>query len=121
MNNHNQTVGRWGEDIAAKYLQAKGYRIYLRNFRAMRGEIDIIATRGNMRVFVEVKSGNSERFGPPEERIHLRKQRQLFRIANLFINIDKKWEGDYRFDVVIVDGNSRSYEIRHYENAFTRF
>ena len=121
MTQHNQTVGKWGEDIAAQYLLDDGYRIIKRNFRALRGEIDIIAQKGNQRVFVEVKSGNSRKYWLPEERVTSRKQQQLYRIAGLYIQYDQVWQGEYRFDVIVVDGHSGKYDIRHYENAFIRF
>jgi len=118
LSEYRKKFGSWGEDIAVEYLQEKGFTIITRNFRALRGEIDIIARDGNTIVFVEVKTGNSKKYGPPEERVTRGKQRQLYRIAQAFIQQTNIPDVDYRFDVVIVDGNSNSYEIRYYPQAF---
>ncbi|NIS37786.1 YraN family protein, partial [Candidatus Saccharibacteria bacterium] len=69
-------------------------------------------------VFVEVKAGSSDKFGPPEERITRAKQRQLYKIASAFIQQNPQLEVDYRFDAVIIDGTPNQYKIRHYRNAF---
>jgi len=118
MKGYRKKFGEWGEDIAVQYLVEKGFTILMRNFRAERGEIDIIAREGDYVVFVEVKTGNSDKFGPPEERITRSKQRQLYKIASHFIQQNPEFEVDYRFDAVIIDGHPGRYEIRHYPNAF---
>jgi putative endonuclease len=118
MPTSRKKFGAWGEDIAVRYLLEKGFSILMRNFCAERGEIDIIAREGDCVVFVEVKTGRSDKFGPPEERITRSKQRQLYKIASHFIQQNPDLEVDYRFDAVIIDGEPGHYEIRHYPNAF---
>ena len=118
MPKSRKAFGDWGEDIAEQYLEKKGFAILRRNFRAERGEIDIIAQKKDCIVFVEVKTGNSDKFGPPEERISMSKRRQLYKIANAYIQDNPMPDVDYRFDAVIVDGTQHKHEIRHYENAF---
>ena len=115
---YRQLLGRRGEEIAENYLTGKGYRILHRNFRASRGEIDLIAVRGKTVVFVEVKSGRSTSFGEAEYRVTPAKQRQLYRIARVFLDISKyPWE-DCRFDVVAVELQGPKPRLRHIENAF---
>lgn len=114
--------GKWGEDVAARYLAGKGFRILFRNWRAERGDIDIIAMDDDCLVFVEVKSGWSEQYGPPELRITRSKKRQLYKLATLFIQAAEEYHLEnesYRFDVVVVDGPQTHYEIRHYPHAFS--
>lgn len=118
MPKDKKAFGDWGEEIAVKYLEKKGFAIMHRNFRAERGEIDIIAREKDCIVFVEVKTGNSDKFGPPEERISISKRRQLYKIANAYIQNNPTPDVDYRFDAVIVDGTPYKHEIRYYENAF---
>ncbi len=118
MSHYRKEFGDWGEDIAVKFLLENGFTILMRNFRAARGEIDIIAREKNCIVFVEVKTGNSHKYGPPEERITPAKQRQLYKIANQFIAENPKLDCDFRFDAVIIDGSRERHEIRHYRNAF---
>jgi putative endonuclease len=113
--------GKWGETIAREYLEKKKYKIISTNWRAERGDIDIIAIDNSCLVFVEVKSGYTEKFGPPELRITHGKKRQLYKLASLFLEKmqDSEIKNDsYRFDAVIVDGYPDNFKIRHYENAF---
>jgi putative endonuclease len=118
MPKDKKAFGKWGEDIAERYLQTLGFSIIIRNYRAERGEIDIIAQDKDCTVFVEVKTGNSDKYGPPEERISIPKRRQLYKIASAYIQENPGQELDYRFDAVIVDGTPQKHEIRHYKNAF---
>ena len=62
---HNE-LGKWGEDLAAAYLEQKGYTIMERDWKSGRRDIDIIARDGNIVVFVEVKTRRSSVFGEPE-------------------------------------------------------
>ena len=114
-------MGKWAEDTAAQYLEKKSFKILFRNWRAERGDIDIIALDKQYLVFVEVKGGLSQKYGPPELRITASKKRQLYKLATLFIASSNELNlpnTNYRFDAVIVDGNRQNYKIRHYENAF---
>ena len=58
----NELIGRWGERLAAEYLQKKHYRIVGANYRCRMGEIDLIAEKGRYIVFVEVKLRTSSAF-----------------------------------------------------------
>jgi len=121
MQQSTAEIGKWVEDIAAQFLESKNYQILFRNWRAGRGDIDIIALADNFIVFVEVKGGSSKLFGAPELRITPAKKRQLYKLASLFLTEVENYHiphDHYRFDVVIVDGNPSKYDIRHYENAF---
>ena len=121
MLNRQQKFGLASESLAVDVLKESGYRILARNYRTKMGEIDIIARDGDTIVFVEVKSGQRQSRGAPEARIGRRKQRQLYRIANGYIQSHPGWRGDYRFDAVIIDGRGGGRRIRHYENAFYLF
>ena len=115
-------IGQWAEKIAADYITEKGYEILYTNWRAERGDIDIIARNDSFLVFVEVKGGSSEKFGPPELRITEAKKRQVYKLATLFLaeNEDSDLGNqNHRFDVVVVDGTESKFTIRHYENAFS--
>ena len=52
---NNGTLGAWGEEKAAEFLQKKGYRILARNYRVRTGELDLVAETESFLVFVEVK------------------------------------------------------------------
>jgi putative endonuclease len=62
-----------GERLAAEHLARAGYRIVARNVRADRVEIDLVAARGALVVFVEVKTRAARGFGAPEEAVDARK------------------------------------------------
>ena len=103
MLNHNQDIGRLGEDYAASHLEKGGYKIICRNYRAGRfGEIDIIAVENTTLVFVEVKTRISARFGNPEEAITPRKLRTLQKAALYFGTMYPEAPEARRVDVVSV-------------------
>jgi putative endonuclease len=115
----NQETGSRGEDLACSHLEAKGYRIVERNYRAGKGEIDLIAWLGDqLLVFIEVKTRANESFGGPEEAVTRRKQHVLMRTAGAYMEaIGYEWA--VRFDVVaIIMKNGQVREIRHHEDAF---
>src|SRR2546429_5774086 len=68
--------GALGEEAAADLLRSGGYRIVARNHRCPRGEIDLIAEKGELLVFVEVRTRATGAFGGPEETVNQRKQRR---------------------------------------------
>lgn len=100
--------GQSGEDLAALFLQSKGYEIIVRNWRAgnsLRGEVDCIAwlTVGRTKVlcFIEVKTRASNAGGAPQEAVTPSKQRQLSRLANAYVSTHDI-ATPCRFDVVEV-------------------
>lgn len=95
-------LGAYGENVAAEYLHAHGYRILTRNWRCRHGEIDIIAATGSTVVFVEVKTRTGTRFGAPAEAVTPAKLGRVRRLASSWLaNQDQGWE-QVRFDVLSV-------------------
>lgn len=114
-----KTFGKFGEDVAAKFLEAAGYTIVTRNFRIRSAEIDIIAQIDDVIVFVEVKARSSIRHGLPSEAVNLRKQRKIIEAAGVFLQNDTYSECACRFDVVEVYLRGEHVEtVNHIENAF---
>ena len=74
-------LGRQGEECAAVFLAAAGYRVVERNWRCAQGEIDVVAEIGGEVVFVEVKTRSGTRFGHPFEAITVAKLARLRRLA----------------------------------------
>ena len=114
----NQTLGRWGEETAARYLTARGYRILERNLRTPYGEIDLVARQGGQLVFVEVKTRTSHAFGYPEEAVTRRKQAHLLAAARHYLQDHPEQFADWRVDVVAVYRPAADLppEITHFEN-----
>lgn len=113
-----QSLGRWGEDRATEYLQAKGYEILGRNIRTEYGEIDLLARQGATLVFIEVKARSSQVYGHPEESVSIMKQKHMADAAESYLQNHPELDGDWRLDVIAV--TRRLYqapEIIHVENA----
>jgi len=110
-------LGDKGEDIAARFLRKKGYRIIKRNYKTPSGEIDIIARDGDAVVFVEVKTRKGKLFGKPEEAVDRRKQKKIINTAFQFL-IGMEEIPPARFDIVSIFIRGREKEIDHIENAF---
>ena len=103
MTTERQRLGQAGEAVAARFLEARGYRIVARNVRADRVEMDIVARRGPLLVFVEVKSRASLRGGSAAEAVDARKQRRLRHGARAWLAtrpIEARGSRRTRFDVV---------------------
>ncbi|MEA4882135.1 MAG: YraN family protein [Clostridia bacterium] len=100
MNLHE--IGMAGEDLAAEYLIAKGYRILERNMRIGHLEIDILACDRDTLAVVEVKTRLSSLFGRAEEQISKRKRQALIRCAQSIWASCPGW--NVRVDVVAIAG-----------------
>lgn len=114
--------GRWGEEVAARHLKAKGWEIAGRNVRyGARLELDLVGVERGTVVFVEVKTREDERFGRPFSAVDGGKRRRMARAASRFLR-EGGWRlGDrVRFDVVEVVGREGAggETVRHIENAF---
>ena len=119
MTGTRQALGRWGEDLAAAYLQQRGMVILERNFRGKRGEVDIIARDGDDLVFVEVKTRSSCTFGTPQEAVNRRKQQQIIHLAEIYLQSHPS-RLQPRFDVVAVTAAPHAEPlVEHLPNAFT--
>ena len=120
--NARQQFGRAAEEVAARYLTRSGWLLLGRNVRVGRGELDIIARRGGVLAFVEVKARRSARCGAPEDAVSWHKRRQVARLAELWLAA-RPWalRGvlDVRFDVIAVDAASQPPSVRHLAGAFT--
>ncbi len=115
---HNkQYVGIRGEDIACKYLQENGFQVLERNYKTRYAEMDIVASKDDELVFVEVRTKTDERFGSPEETIKKDKTRRLKRGAAGYAQ-SKNYEEQYRIDLVCIVLNDKGEieRIAHYED-----
>ncbi len=124
--NKNQSLGRWGEAEARRYLESKGYAIIAQNVRTPYGEIDIIArlpaaslAAPACLVFVEVKTRASASLGKPEISVNRRKQAHLLASIQYFMQNRPSEAIDWRLDVLAIEGANGSDAplITHFENA----
>ncbi|HEX6423775.1 MAG TPA: YraN family protein [Acidimicrobiales bacterium] len=82
---HRQRLGARGEQLAADWYVARGYRLVARNWRCREGELDLVVARDGELVFCEVKTRSSDRFGTPAEAVTPAKQRRLRVLAARFL------------------------------------
>jgi putative endonuclease len=115
-----KSLGRRGEDAAARFLRSLGYVIVARGHRDKIGEIDLIAVDGRTVVFVEVKTRTGDQKGTPAEAVDLDKQRRLTRLAAAYLKRHDLLECKARFDVVAVTwpARNRKPQIAHIKDAF---
>ena len=111
--------GNQGEALATAYLKQHGFKILENNYRTVGGEIDIIAQKGDVLSFIEVKTAARPNFGEPQTWVTRKKQRQIIRIARAYLNHHKNTMAAPRFDVVTVDLTSSKPKIGLIEAAFS--
>ena len=112
---HNE-LGRWGEDLAVKYLERKGYTILERDWKSGHRDIDIIARTAEELVFVEVKTRSSDDFGAPWEAVGYHKLQRLQSAINHYLHY-RDIDLPVRFDVISVIATDPSHpEIEHIED-----
>ncbi|MBP7204955.1 MAG: YraN family protein [Candidatus Cloacimonetes bacterium] len=110
-----------GEDLAAKFLEKKGYTILRRNYRAKTGEIDIIATHEDVLVFVEVKTRSKHSIRQALMNVSHTKRKRISLTAQRYIIQEPDCvKTRIRFDIIVLlyFSNTDSYQIEHLEDAF---
>lgn len=118
-----RSLGYQGEELAAKYLQSKGYRILERNYFTPYGEIDLIACSELPHdkpciVFVEVKMRRNRQFGFPETSITPKKLNHLVRACQEYLQKHSIEDFDWQIDVVSIEiGENSRVNIHHIENV----
>jgi putative endonuclease len=116
MNNSTKVTGNKGEEAVAQWLQKEGFTLLEQNFTVRQGEVDIIASKDELVVFVEVKTRKNQYF-PLSQVITPSKQRKIITAAKMYLMRQHFIDKVYRFDVALVtEGNS--YQIDYVPNAF---
>jgi putative endonuclease len=121
-------TGRLGERVATRYLERNGYRLVERNYRTREGEIDLIASRGTMLVFCEVKAlrvGSTRGPSHPLEGVGPAKRRQVRRIARSWLAERQATRSrpagrEIRFDAIgiLLSSAGEVQRLEHVEGAF---
>lgn len=115
-----KTLGYSGENLAEKYLMNKGYKILDKNFTVHGGEIDIVAQKDKILVFVEVKTRTSDSFGEGNESVDRHKKKRILYTIQRYI--DSKImhpDPDFRLDIVEIELYPESNKIKninHFED-----
>lgn len=113
---HNE-LGKWGENLAAEYLQEKGYEILERDWKSGHHDLDIVAKEDDTLVVVEVKTRRNRLFGDPEEAINYKKRMSLQSAINHYVK-SHLTNAYVRFDIISIVGNIGSLpEIVHIKDV----
>ncbi len=121
MPSPKRKIGDIGEEVAVKYLETKGFRILERNYLRKWGEIDIVAEKGDLLSFIEVKSVSREpgQGHRPEENVHYRKVQRLRRAIQTYL-LDRKIKESqkWQFDLICVylDEVNKKAKVEMLEN-----
>jgi putative endonuclease len=114
---NNLDLGNKGENWAADLLVQKGFEILARNYRYKKAEIDIIACKDKLLVFVEVKTRTNIAYGEPEAAVNVSKIDLIKQAAEEYIH-QLNWFYDIRFDIISIYIHQHKREITHFEDAF---
>jgi putative endonuclease len=116
---YRQALGRWGEDVALRFLEAQGFALIHRNYRTPDGEIDLIMKDRDQLVMVEVKTRKNTDFGLPEDAITDEKMENITSAAEWFLQQNPEDCENWRIDVVSIIGTPTSGEpqIDWFENV----
>lgn len=106
-------IGESGERQALEYLVKNNFKILAKNYRYGKAEIDIICTRDQTLVFVEVKKRKNSTYGYPETFVSSNQQKQIIRAADHYIYATD-WHDNIRYDVIAITGD----QLYHIEDAF---
>jgi putative endonuclease len=114
-----KALGDRGEELAARLLERTGWAVTHRNFRMGRKEIDLVARRGEVVAFVEVKTRAGPGYGHPLEAITWKKRREIQQVAAAWIDRFGAPDDVYRFDAVAVTVlPGRAPLVEHVEDAW---
>lgn len=112
----SKELGQEGEQLAADYLKKNGWHILEMNYRYRRFEIDLIASKKNYLIFVEVKARTNTAFGLPEQYVDDKKAENIMAAADHYLH-EIDWKGNIRFDIISII-KKKTMELEHIEDAF---
>jgi len=112
-------LGKFGEDLACRELERRGYAILARRYRRQGGEIDVIARDGATIAFVEVKARDGQNFGEAAEAVTWIKRRRMADIALDFVVRNRLTGCPCRFDVVTIQVGTSDPVVEVFQNAFS--
>jgi putative endonuclease len=114
-----QLLGLRGERIAIAFLTSCGWAVEAHRFKLGRHDLDLVIRKGKMVAFVEVKTRRSATCGAAVESVSRRKQRDIARVASVWILRHGRPDDEYRFDVLAVqDAPGGKPVIEHITDAW---
>lgn len=116
---HNQRIGKFGEILAKNYLIKHGYKIIDANIKLSYQELDLIALKDNIVVFIEVKTRISQFYGPAENAFQFTKLQRFRRGMEMYMSHKNLPAEEVRADLITVDIDhiKETAKIRHYKDV----
>lgn len=119
MRTNRTSVGKFGEELARRYLRKKKFNIVDHNFRCPLGEIDLVVRKDKAFRFVEVKYRRTEDFGLPQDSVVKRKQRRIRNAAIIWLkNRYLPMDSEIHFDVLAITEQRNKRKIEYIQDAF---
>jgi putative endonuclease len=107
-----QQLGRLGEELARRRLEALGYVVLATNYRAKSGEIDLVAEHEDTLVFIEVRTRRGGGYGLPEESLSPKKRSNMVDAAQQYLEANEAEDRQWRIDLVAVEMDPNGRLIR---------
>ncbi|MBU1131776.1 YraN family protein [Patescibacteria group bacterium] len=118
MKGFRKKLGAWGEELARKYFEEKGYEFVASNWQKKSGEIDLICRKENEIVFVEVKTRTTPAFGWGEDAVTKKKKEKISQTMDFFLLENENYNGFFpRFDILVVEIFSLRPRFVHFEDV----
>lgn len=116
--NHNQTIGKFGEILAKNYLIRHGYKVVDVNVKLSYQELDIVARKHGLTIFIEVKTRISQIYGSAENAFAFTKSERFRRGIEMFIKNNRMSADDIRADLITVDIDrlKKTAKIKHFKD-----
>jgi putative endonuclease len=111
-------VGDEAEALAVRHLEGDGYRVLARNYSCRYGELDVVAEKGEVLCFVEVRMRTSAAWGDPSATVSWAKQRRITKAALYYLQRERLRGRQLRFDVISVLGRGGAARLEHLPAAF---
>jgi len=112
---NNDSVGKFGESLAKKYLENSGYKIIETNTHKRFGEIDIVAQSHGKTIFCEVKTRTSDRFGSAVESLTCTKKKRILRMIRYYCLKNKILDENIRADFIAIQIDGEIAELKHFQ------
>lgn len=112
--------GSYAERIAEKFLNSRNYKILDRNYRKPWGEVDIIAEKDEIIIFVEVKASDKPALKgfEPEKRVNTNKIKRIKRAAQTYIQQNNFDDISWQIDLIAIEFNQekKTAKVTHFKN-----
>ena len=118
MTTEKRAAGDEAEQLTVEHLERAGYVIRDRNVLCRRGELDVVAEKGNVLAFVEVRMRATAVWGDPSMSVNYAKQRKVVLAAHEYCQRHRLFQRVIRFDVASVVGKGREGHVEHITDAF---